>query len=104
MPVKIRLNSSARDRIDEVERVIDHHPLRPLQDDASKGYALLLIVVQLPVPSANRAKHRLEAVEANIGKRLFDGRIISGVRSARIGDRGAQNARRDIGMGWYERD
>ena len=30
-----RLYSSARDRIDEVERVIDHHPSRPLQDDAS---------------------------------------------------------------------
>ena len=97
-----RLNSPARDRIDAVERVIDHHPSRPSQDDPGKSHALLLIVVQLPVPSVGLAEQGLEAVEANIRKRLGDHRIIRGVSGVWIGDRGAQNARRDIRMGWYE--
>ena len=82
-----RLDPPARGGIEDVERVVDHHPSRPLQDDAGKGQALLLVVVQLPVPSVHLVEKGLEAFQANIGKRLGDDRILVDVGRVRIGDR-----------------
>jgi hypothetical protein len=97
-----RLDPRARFGIEDVERIVDHHPKRLLQDDAGKSQALLLVVRQLPVPSVHRVEVGLEVFQSDIGERLGDGRNVIDISGVRINDGRAKGARRDVGADRHE--
>src|SRR3984957_6971310 len=90
--------------IEHVKRIVHHDPARPLQNDAGKRKALLLIFGQLPVPSIHCVKVRLEVFKSNTGQGVDDSRMIKGIDWVRISDDLAQRAGRDIGSHWHEHD
>src|ERR1700733_6946935 len=76
----------ARSRVQNVERVVHHDPTRPLQDNSSKGEALLLVVGQFPVPSIHLVEVRLEVLKSHPRQRVDDSRMVKSVRLMRVRD------------------
>src|SRR6516164_2291848 len=92
-----RLSAPTRGRIEYFECLIEHHPLRSLQNDAGDGEQLLHIVVQSLVPSLRRVEQRLQPFQTHCGQRPDSSRIIELVRCAGITERRAQRSGRYVG-------